>query len=105
VAVRKAVVGCDLWKKLLWAVSCEKAESRLAGTTVICEKTAVSWEMFVMPLKCRRHVDIQIIVNHYLFTKLHANHQFRKEIFFYFFLHSPFTYGPHKFLTRRKKRK
>jgi len=29
-AIEKTVVGCELWKKLLWAVSCEKAESRLA---------------------------------------------------------------------------
>jgi hypothetical protein len=29
VALKKAVVGCELWKKLLWVMSCEKAESRL----------------------------------------------------------------------------
>jgi hypothetical protein len=30
----KAVVSCELWKKLLWEFSCEKAESCLAVTTV-----------------------------------------------------------------------
>jgi hypothetical protein len=29
VAVKKAAMGCEVWKKLLWVMSWEKAESRL----------------------------------------------------------------------------
>ena len=34
VAVKKAAVDFQLWKKLLWPVSCEKAESRLVKLAV-----------------------------------------------------------------------
>ena len=34
VAVEKAAVECELWKKLQWAVSCEKSESRLVESAV-----------------------------------------------------------------------
>jgi hypothetical protein len=47
--VRKAAVSCG--KSCCGLLSCEKAESRLVGTTVALEKADVCWKMSVMPLK------------------------------------------------------
>jgi hypothetical protein len=68
---------CELWtvKKLMWAVSCEKVESRLATTAVSCEKSCCLLEnVYNTP-----EVIFKLIIT-VLFTNSHANYPFRKGI-------------------------